>query len=224
MVDTGPAIRVLIADDCTLFREGLAELCRRRGLDVVALAADGAEAVALTAQHRPDVVLMDIEMPGMDGVAATAVIAGQPDGPRVIMLTCHREDRLVFEAIRAGAMGYLTKGVCCAEVVEAVRAVRRGEAIVDAGLAARVLAEFRRLESAGAESRAGDAALTDGEMAVLRLVAAGCSNAEIAHDLGVTTSTVANRMREVFRKLHVTSRTQAALVALQRGWATIKGA
>jgi DNA-binding NarL/FixJ family response regulator len=224
MTDNDSRIRILIADDCTLFREGLAELCRRRGLDVVGLAADGQEAVELSARHAPDVVLMDLEMPDMDGVAATAAIAARPHAPHVIVLTAHREDHYVFDAIKAGAVGYLLKCVRSVEVADAVAAVQRGNAVVDAGLAAKVLAEFRRLELAGDKPGPEGTGLTEGEMAVLQLVAQGRSNAEIAHELGVAPATVANRMREIFRKLHVASRTQAALVALQRGWADIERA
>jgi DNA-binding NarL/FixJ family response regulator len=215
-------IRVLIADDHRLFRLGLRQACESaEDLEVVGEAADGQEAVELAQRCRPDVVLMDINMPVMDGVEATHRIVEQDPGVRVIMLTIYRQDRYVFEAIKAGARGYLLKDVDEHELLEAIRAVYRGEALINPALATRVLDEFRRLSQVAAE-RAEVETLTEGEMEVLRLVAQGASNKEIAMQLHLAESTVSNRLRDIYRKLHVNNRTQAALLALRRGWARLE--
>ena len=184
-------------------------------------AENGQEAVELTQRCRPDVVLMDINMPIMDGVEATRRIVEQAPGVRVIMLTIYRQDRYVFEAIKAGARGYLLKDVDEHELLEAIRAVYRGEALINPALATRVLDEFRRLSQVAAAG-ADVETLTEGEMKVLRLVAQGASNKEIAAQLHLAESTVSNRLRDIYQKLHVNNRTQAALLALRRGWAQLE--
>lgn len=214
-------LRVLIADDHRLFRQGLRHVCEAAGdIEVVGEAADGWEAVHLARQLRPDVVLMDIQMPGQDGVEATRLIVANDPAIRVIILTMYRQDQYVFEAIKAGARGYLLKDVDERELVEAIRAVCRGEALINPSLAVRLLEEFRRLsqlESAGESEE-----LTQGEMQVLRLVSQGADNKSVAGQLALSERTVANRLSEIYRKLHVSSRTQAALEALRRGWVTLE--
>ena len=212
-------IRVLIADDHRLFRLGLRQACESAGdFEVVGEAEDGQEAVELARRCRPDVVLMDIQMPILDGVEATRRIVENDPSVRVIMLTIYRRDRYVFEAIKAGARGYLLKDVDEGELLEAVRAVHRGEALINPSLATRLLDEFRRLGQAAADVER----LTQGEMDVLRLVAQGASNKEIAAQLHLAESTVSNRLSNIYQKLHVNSRTQAALLALRRGWAKLE--
>ncbi len=213
------SIRVLIADDHRLFRQGLRQICETVGhLEVVGEAENGREAVELARQLQPDVILMDIQMPVVDGVEATRLITAEIPAVRVIILTMYKQDRYVFEAIKAGARGYLLKDVDEQELVDAVRAVHRGEALIDPGLATRLLEEFRRL-SRGEGPREEE--LTDGEMQVLRLVAQGLDNKAIARRLNLAERTVINRLSEIYQKLHVASRTQAALEALRRGWATL---
>ena len=215
-------IRVLIADDHRLFRLGLRQACESAGdLEVVGEAEDGQEAVELARRCRPDVVLMDIQMPILDGVEATRRIVENDPSVRVIMLTIYRQDRYVFEAIKAGARGYLLKDVDEPELLEAIRAVHRGEALINPGLATKLLDEFRHLSQVAAE--AGDVErLTPGEMDVLCLVARGASNKEIVAQLHLAESTVSNRLSNIYQKLHVNSRTQAALLALRRGWAKLE--
>ncbi len=214
-------IRVLIADDHCLFRQGLRQICEALGwFEVVGEAENGQEAVELARWLKPDVVLMDISMPVLDGVEATALITAHDPTVRVLILTMYKQDRYVFEAIKAGARGYLLKDIDEQEFVDAVRAVHRGEALIDPGLATRLLDEFRRLSQIAAG--VGEAeSLTPGEMDVLRMVAQGADNKTIADRLGLSEKTVANRLSDIYQKLHVASRTQAALVALRRGWARL---
>ncbi len=215
-------IRLLLADDHRLFRQGLRHLCEAAGdLRVVGEAEDGEQAVRLARQLRPDVVLMDIQMPRLDGVEATRQIVTSCPETRVIVLTMYRQERYVFDAIRAGAQGYLLKDADEQELLAAIRAVARGEALVDPALAARVLDEFRRL-SRLEERREGLEELTEGEREVLRLVAQGADNKSVARTLHLSERTVANRLSEIYRKLHVNSRTQAALLALKKGWASLE--
>jgi DNA-binding NarL/FixJ family response regulator len=215
-------IRVLIADDHRIVRQGLRHVCELAGdLSVVGEAEDGQEAVQQARQLQPDVILMDINMPLLDGVQATRRVAEAGLSTRVIILTMFRQDRYVFEAIKAGARGYLLKDVDEGDLVEAIRAVHRGEALINPGMAVKLLDEFRRLSQidSDAEDREG---LTPGEMDVLRLVAQGIDNKAVAEQLALSERTVANRLSSIYEKLQVNNRTQAALVALRRGWATLE--
>ena len=215
-------IRVLIADDHRIVRQGLRHVCELAGdLSVVGEAEDGQEAVQQARQLQPDVILMDINMPLLDGVQATRYITEAQSKVGVIILTMFRQDRYVFEAIKAGARGYLLKDVDEGDLVEAIRAVHRGEALINPGMAVKLLDEFRRLSQidSDAEDREG---LTPGEMDVLRLVAQGIDNKAVAEQLALSERTVANRLSSIYEKLQVNNRTQAALVALRRGWATLE--
>jgi len=213
-------IRVLIADDHRIVRQGLRHVCELGGLTVVGEAEDGREAVKLARQLRPDVILMDINMPVLDGVQATHLIVEADPSARVIILTMYRQDRYVFEAVKAGARGYLLKDIDEEDLVAAIRAVHQGDALINPSLAVKLLDEFRRLGQIAdqAEDMEG---LTQGEMEVLRLVAQGADNKTIAEQLALSERTVANRLSGVYEKLHVNSRTQAALAALRRGWVTL---
>lgn len=210
-------MRVLLADDHTVLRQGMAQvLDMQPDIQVVAQAGNGEEAVRLTLQHQPDIVLMDINMPGMDGVeAARRITAGSPE-VGIIILTMYRRDDYVFEAIKAGANGYLLKEVELDELLNAVRAVGRGEAVIDSAIASRVLAEFRRPEPS-AEAKEEEPDLAERDIDILRLLAQGLSNQDIADRLFIAEKTVRNRLSGIFRRLHLENRTQAALYAIQEG-------
>lgn len=211
-------IRILIADDHTLMREGLREICEGiGGFSVVGEAKNGAEAVALRRSTQPDVTLMDLAMPGMDGAEATRQIIAEAPTARIIALTMYREEPYMLAAIRGGARAYLLKTVETAELIYAIQAVHRGEYLIDPIIAARVLGEFHLPVPASTSIQQ----LLEKEVEVLRLVAKGLDNREIAGVLHYSEHTVSNRLRTIFDKLHVTNRTQAALYALRQGWASL---
>jgi DNA-binding NarL/FixJ family response regulator len=213
-----PPIKLLIADDHTVVRQGLRQLCEGMGgFAVVAEAEDGAQAVALARTAQPDVILMDIVMPGLDGVAAIRQIMAEIPTARIIALTMYRQEQYMLDAIRAGARGYLLKTVDARDLIAAIEAVHRGEYLIDPLIASRVLNEFHL----GLPELPRIEPLTEGEMAVLRLVAHGVDNQEIAQALNYSVYTVANRLRTIYAKLHVTNRTQAALYALRQGWVAL---
>jgi DNA-binding NarL/FixJ family response regulator len=163
---------------------------------------------------------MDINMPVLDGVQATSLIVEADPSVRVVILTMYRQDRYVFEAVKAGARGYLLKDIGEQDLIAAIRAVHQGDALINPSLAVKLLDEFRRLGQIADEAEDMEG-LTQGEMEVLRLVAQGADNKTIAEQLALSERTVANRLSGVYEKLHVNSRTQATLVALRRGWATL---
>ena len=213
------SIRLLIADDHTLVRQGLRQLCEGLGgFTVVAEAANGAQAVALARSTRPEVILMDIVMPDVDGVQAIRQIIDETPTARIIALTMYRQEQYMLDAIRAGARGYLLKTVDARDLIAAIEAVHRGDYLIDPIIAARVLSEFHL----GIPPQVPPVVpLTQSEMAVLRLVARGVENEEIARTLNYSVYTVANRLRTIYEKLRVANRTQAALYALRQGWATL---
>ena len=209
-------IRILIADDHTVVRQGLRLLCEGLGgFTVVAEAGNGSQAVALARTMQPDVILMDIIMPDVDGVEATRQILRENPAARIIVLTMYRQEQYMLDAIRAGARGYLLKTVDSEKLIAAIEAVHRGDYLIDPIIAARVLSELHLAKPPQAPQVEP---LTESEMAVLRLVAQGVDNQEIAQVLNYSVYTVANRLRTIYEKLHVTSRTQAALYALRQGW------
>lgn len=215
-------IRVLIADDHRIVRQGLRHVCERTGgFAVVGEAQNGQEAVEMAQELRPDVILMDVNMPVLDGVQATRRVVAAEPSMRVIILTMYRQDRYVFEAIKAGARGYLLKDVDEEDLVAAIRAVCRGEALINPTLASNLLDEFRRL-SQTTDGAGEPEHLTEAEMDVLRLVAQGADNRTVAERLVLSERTVANRLSSVYQKLHVNNRTQATLIALRRGWAQLE--
>jgi DNA-binding NarL/FixJ family response regulator len=207
--------RVLVVDDHPLYREGLsAALSASPGVDVVGEATDGDEAVRLTVELEPDVVLMDLHMPGTNGVEATRRISEQRPGVAVLALTMLEGDDAVFSALRAGARGYLLKGAGREEIVSAVAAAVRGEVVFSAGIAPRVLAFFSRPASAGAQPFAE---LTEREREILDLVARGLTNPAIARRLVLSEKTVRNHVSNVFAKLHVSGRAEAVARARDAG-------
>jgi DNA-binding NarL/FixJ family response regulator len=216
---TMPPIRILIADDHTLMRQGLRQLCEGLGgFTVVAEAENGSQAVTLARTMQPDVILMDIIMPDVDGVEATRQIVRENPAARIIVLTMYRQEQYMLDAIRAGARGYLLKTVDSEKLIAAIEAVHRGDYLIDPIIAARVLSELHLAKPPQAPRVEP---LTESEMAVLRLVAQGVDNQDIAQALNYSVYTVANRLRTIYEKLHVTSRTQAALYALRQGWVTL---
>jgi len=209
-------IRILIADDHTVVRQGLRLLCEGLGgFTVVAEAGNGSQAVALARTMQPDVILMDIIMPDVDGVEATRQILRENPAARIIVLTMYRQEQYMLDAIRAGARGYLLKTVDSEKLIAAIEAVHRGDYLIDPIIAARVLSELHLAKPPQAPQVEP---LTESEMTVLRLVAQGVDNQDIAQALNYSVYTVANRLRTIYEKLHVTSRTQAALHALRQGW------
>jgi DNA-binding NarL/FixJ family response regulator len=209
-----PPIRVLIADDHEVVRIGLASLLDAQpGLSVVASAASGDESVRLARRHRPDVVVMDIRMPGGSGIEACRTITTELEGTPVIMLTSHADSEALFDAIDAGASGYVLKRVGSSDLVDAVRTVAGGGSLLDPGVTSRVLERLRnasRLEEAGAF-----ADLTDRERLVLAHIADGASNREIAVRMGLAEKTVRNYVSNILAKLGLASRSQAATYAIR---------
>lgn len=209
-------ISVALADDHVLFRQALRHLLDSEDdINVIGEASDGRAIQNLVEQNQPDVILMDINMPGIDGVTATRELKAQLPDVRIIILTMFSEDGHVIRAVRAGADAYLLKNSESSRVVDAIRAVHRGESIIEPQLASKLLSEFRRVSDVREEDSMGG--LTSREMDLLRLVATGLSNKEIALKLSLAESTVKNRLSLLFEKLGVKDRTQAAIYALSHG-------
>ena len=214
------AIRIVIADDHRLFREGLRQICETLGdFMVLGEAENGHEAVKLVQKFVPDVVLMDVNMPELNGVQATAAIQKTHPSVKILILTMHNQDHYVFEAINAGAKGYILKDVSAQELIDAIQKVHQGESILSSEMTTKLIDEFRRL-SHNEEARSKNK-LTPLEMNILQHVATGIDNRNIAEKLNISQKTVANRLSEIFDKLHVQNRTQAALIALKKGWAEL---
>jgi DNA-binding NarL/FixJ family response regulator len=210
------ATRVLIVDDHPIFRDGLVALVDAvPDMAVVAAVGDGDEAVAAAGQHEIDVVLMDLNLPTVSGVAATAAITSRPDAPVVLALTMVDDDDTVLAVLRAGARGYVLKGAPGEEIAAAIRTVAAGGAVFGAGVASRVLAATTGAVAAPANPAPPDD-LTDREREVLSLIAEGASNAQIARTLGLSVKTVQNYVSRILDKLQVADRTQAALLQRRR--------
>lgn len=215
--------RLLICDDHAMFRQGLRSILETEDdLRIIGEAATGREAVRHALETEPDVVLMDIQMPELDGVAATKAILAENPRIRVIVLTMYRQDRYVFEAIKAGAMGYLLKDAGAGDLIAAIRRVAAGETLLNAEMAASILEEFRATERLPAHPEHRISELTEREEEILRHLAQGASNQEIAESLDVSEKTIRNRLSEIFSKLRLNNRTQAALYALREGIASLQ--
>lgn len=211
-------IRILLVDDQAMFREGLRTLLATQpDFEVVGEAANGEEALHLSTTSHPEVVLMDLRMPVLDGVAATRRLRALHPEVRVIILTTFDDDEDIFEGLRAGALGYLLKDASSAKLFEAVRAAARGESFLQPSVAAKVVAEFARLAEHAPRAEVPAEALSDRELAVLRLVAQGASNKEIALALFIAEGTVKNHLTNILTKLDARDRTQAALKARNLG-------
>ena len=214
-------VTVVVADDQSAVREGLVLLLGTLpGITVAGEAADGNAAVELVATVKPDVVLMDLNMPGSDGVAATARISAEYPGTRVVVLTTYADDESIIGALRAGALGYLTKDATRAEIGRAVQAAAAGQAVLDPGVQQRLLsAAARAPEVSAPSSPAADDELTPREAEVLRLIAAGQSNREIARTLFVSEATVKTHVNRIFAKTGSRDRAQAIRYAYTHGYA-----
>jgi len=211
-------LRVLVADDQALVRAGFRMILTADGIDVVAEAVNGAEAVDAVRRTRPDVVLMDIRMPELDGLQATRrILTGAPEDPRVIILTTFDLDHYVYAALTAGASGFLLKDVTPEHLVAAVRLVRAGDALLAPSITRRLVERFAGRDPATAATHRDLAALTPRELEVLQLLAQGMSNAELAARLHLSEATVKTHVARILAKLGLRDRVQAVVVAYQTG-------
>lgn len=205
---------VLLAEDHQLLRHAVRDALAAAGLEVVGEAADGEEAIRLAREHEPDVVLMDVTMPVLDGIEATRRICAEAPGTRVTILTMHGEQRLLAEALRAGAVAFLSKDCSMQEVVDSVLTVAAGEVALSAELGASMLGELSRPDVRGGPATSP---LTTREEEVLQLVADGRSTAEVADELYISTKTVKNHLASIYEKLDTRDRTQAVLTGVRLG-------
>ena len=211
-------ITILLVDDQPLFREGLRTLLSvQPDLKVVGEAGDGEEALKLCRTLKPAVVLMDLQMPVLDGVEATRRLHHEQPDSRVIVLTTFDDDEMVFDGLRAGALGYLLKDAPSEKLAEAIRAAARGESFLQPSIAAKVVAEFARLATKRSPTQALIEPLSDREQEILALIATGATNREIGNQLFLAEGTVKNHVTNVLGKLGVRDRTQAALKAREMG-------
>lgn len=211
--------KVLIADDHGVVREGLMAMLKTIDvIDVVGEAKNGMDAVEKTKKLLPDVILMDLRMPVMNGVEATRQIKREFPHIGIIALTMYEEQQHIFDLVRAGATGYLLKDSDSSQIVDAIRAIARGDSLIHPSVASKILAEFSLLAGDKGKKRLlVDHNLTEREITVLRLVANGQTNKEVANSLGLSEKTVKNHLANIFHKLHVYDRTQAAVLAIRRG-------
>ena len=212
-------IKVLIADDHRVVREGLMAILKtKENIEVVGEAQDGQEAIEKARTLEPDVILMDVSMPRMGGVEATRQIKREFPHIGIIALTMYDEQQYIFDLVRAGATGYLLKDTESSQIVEAIRAIYRGESLIHPSVASKILAEFSLLaQKKGKKPSWEDHDLTEREITVVRLVADGKTNKEIANNLDLSEKTVKNHVRNIFHKLQVYDRTQAAILAIRKG-------
>lgn len=214
-------IRILIADDHAVVREGTRRVMEQEpDMEVVGEAGDGEEAVNLATSLKPDVVIMDISMPKMDGIEATRLIKATCPSITVLALSAYDDDQFVFSLLEAGAAGYLLKSVRSRELVDAIRAVYSGESVLHPSIARKVLNRFVSA-SGKPEGKESSGMLSDREMEVLKLAAKGLSNQDIAEKLCLSIRTVQGHLGHIFNKLQVGSRTEAVVRALKEGWVTL---
>jgi len=211
-------IRVVVADDQGMVRSGFSVLLNAQpDIEVIGEAVNGQEAIARAAELRPDVILMDVRMPVLDGLHATREITAMPDPPKILVLTTFDLDDYVYEALRAGASGFLLKDASATELANAVRLVAAGDALLAPGVTRRLIAEFARMGAPRSPTRKQIEGLTERESEVLALVARGMSNAEIADHLVVAEQTIKTHVGRILMKLGLRDRTQAVVLAYESG-------
>jgi len=214
-------IKILIADDHAVVREGTRQILEKEpDFIVVAEACDGEEAVKLVGAHKPDVAIVDISMPRVDGIQATRQIKALYPSVAVLILTAYDDDQFVFSLLEAGAAGYLLKSVRGRELVEAVRQVYAGESVLHPSIARKVLNRFVPASGAAREKKPSEV-LSQRELEVLRLASRGLSNQDMADELCLSLRTVQAHLGHIFNKLQVSSRTEAVVRALKEGWVTL---
>ncbi len=212
-------MRVLLVDDHALFRDGIASLLTAWGIEVVGQASDGLEAIEEARRLQPDLVLMDVKMPRCNGLEATRLINAEMPGIKIVMLTVSDDEQDLFEAIKAGAQGYLLKNLRGEEFVEMLAGISRNEAPISPTLASKILAEFARKSAKPSTPSLPKEELSEREREVLRLLAQGQTNKDIAGDLCVSENTVRYHIKNILAKLHLRNRAQAAAYAVQQGLA-----
>lgn len=211
------AVRLLLADDHRLLREGLRRSMSDAGFDVVGEACDGVEAIRLASELTPDVILMDVTMPNCDGVEACRQVVESGARSRIVMLTMHADQEVLADAIRAGAAGYLTKDCSTREIAEAVRMAAEGDTVLSPQLARSMLDEVRRLDAPVDVHPGEERVVSKREEEVLQLIADGCSTPEVAAQLYISQKTVKNHLASIYQKLDARDRTQAVLQAVRMG-------
>jgi DNA-binding NarL/FixJ family response regulator len=219
-------IRILLVDDHVMLRQGTAELLRREsGLEIVGEASDGQEAVSLASELQPDIVVMDVRMPVLSGVEATRIIRDSLPHVQVLVLTAHDDDQYIFSLLQAGASGYLLKTSPVTDLIKAIRQVQAGESPLDPSIAKKVVARISKPGPSDASLSQGEEqmeALTPRELEVLQLLAQGLNNRAIAEALFISDRTVQAHLTSIFAKTHVSSRLEAVLNAIRRGWLTLE--
>ncbi len=208
-------IRLLLVDDHRMLREGLRRSLTAEGFEIVGEAANGEIAVELAAELVPDVILMDVSMPEMDGLEATRLIMATDTPARIIMLTMHADNEVVAKAIRAGASGFLVKDCSTEEIAEALRTAAKGETVISSGVASRMMEEVRRIDTPDGPNETS--LLSKREEEVLQLIADGCATNEVADSLFISAKTVKNHLASIYQKLDARDRTQAILQAMRMG-------
>ena len=214
---TSQPVRLLLADDHTMLRQSLRRTMEDEGIEVVGEAGDGDEAARLAEELKPDVVLMDVSMPVLDGVEATRLITQHTPGVAVVMLTMHADADVVAGAIRAGAVGYLVKDCTTEELVRTVRQAASGETVLSADLAASMLKEMRTPSTAPEATKRAESVLSKREEEVLQLIAEGASTTEVGQQLFISVKTVKNHLASIYEKLEARDRTQAVVQAVRMG-------
>jgi DNA-binding NarL/FixJ family response regulator len=215
-------IRILIADDHAVVREGTRRILEQEpDMEVVGEAGDGEEAVNLATSLKPDVAIVDVSMPKMDGIEATRRIKAACPSINVLILSAYDDDQFIFSLLEAGAAGYLLKSIRSRELLDAIRAVYSGESVLHPSIARKVLNRFVSTSDRPTESKEPLGVLSDREMEVLKLAAKGFSNQDIAEKLCLSIRTVQGHLGHIFNKLQVSSRTEAVVRALKEGWVTL---
>ena len=221
---SGNTIRVIVADDHALFRRGLEMVLESKDdIEVLAEASDGFEVVTLAEEHVPDLVLMDVRMPGQGGIDAARAIKATVPNTKILMLTISDEEEDLYDAIKAGASGYLLKEISIDEVADAIRSVHAGQSLISPSMASKLLNEFASMARKDEEKQQMPAPrLTEREMEVLTLVAQGLNNRDIAKQLFISENTVKNHVRNILEKLHLHSRMEAVVYAVREKLLEIK--